>query len=116
MVEHHAGLWSQRCCSDGITLSAKMYMTEQLQNEIPLADPEEVVAIGNPKSKPKHLFPFRLPSGQPTRRQAKNRARLESIVMNPEYSDDNSQEALPKARLSRGQKKRIRYHKRTGTE
>jgi hypothetical protein len=91
-------------------------MNEQVPDEIPLSDPEEVVVVGNPESKPKHALSFRLPSGHPTRRQAKNRARLENIVMNPKFSDDDPQESLPKQQLSPGQKKRIRYHKRTGTK
>jgi hypothetical protein len=90
-------------------------MDKQAENEPRLVDPEEVIAIGNPESKPEHALSFRLPTGQPTRRQAKNRARLENIVTSPKYSDDDLQQPLPKTRLSRGQKKRIRYHKRTGT-
>jgi hypothetical protein len=77
---------------------------------------EDVVAIGNPEAKPKRALTFRLPSGQPTRRQAKNRTRLENIVSSPKYADDNPQESVPKTQLSKGQKKRIRYHKRTGTK
>jgi hypothetical protein len=90
-------------------------MDKQAGNESRLVDPEEVIAIGNPESKPKHTLPFRLPTGQRTRRQAKNRARLENIITSPKYSDDDSQQPPPKTQLSTGQKKRIRYHKRTGT-
>jgi hypothetical protein len=116
VVEYYASRRVEPCSLTGIVLNAPMYMTEQTPNEIPLADPEEVVAIGNPESKPKHALSFRLPSGHPTRRQAKNRARLENIVTNPKFSDDDPQESLPKQQLSPGQKKRIRYHKRTGTK
>ena len=113
MVEHHAGLWSQPCSPYGIVLSAKRYMTEQTPNEIPLADPEEVVAIGNPESKPKRALPFHLPSGGRTRRQAKARARLEKIMQNPDISDDVPPgSASPKRKLSKGQQKRADYKRR----
>ena len=87
-------------------------MSKQPGNEVPLAGPEEVVAIGNPESKPipKRVLPF--PSGHPTRHQAKKRAKLENIITNPKYSDDNTQQPV----LSKGQKKRIRYRTRTGTK
>jgi hypothetical protein len=90
-------------------------MDRQAENEPRLDDPEEVIAIGNPESKPKHALSFRLPTGKPARRQAKNRARLENIVTSPKYSDDNPHQPPQETWLSPGQKKRIRYHKRTGT-
>jgi hypothetical protein len=61
---------------------------------------------------PKQSFPF--PTGKPTRRQAKNMARLKNIITNPNYSDRDPQERMLETELSKGQKKRIRYHKRMG--
>ena len=88
-------------------------MPKQPANEVPLVGPEEVVAIGNPESKPKRALPFHLPSGGMTRRQAKARARLEGIIRNPNYSDDAAPGSMsPKKKLSRGQQKRADYKRR----
>jgi hypothetical protein len=88
-------------------------MAKQPANKIRLVDPEEVVAIGDPESKPRRALPFHLPSGGRTRRQAKARARLEKIITNPNYSDDSAAEsASPKQTLRRGQQKRADYKRR----
>jgi hypothetical protein len=84
-------------------------MAKQPGNEVRVPDPEEVVVIGNPESKPKRALHFHLPSGGRTRRQAKARARLEKIVTNPNYSDDVTP---PTQKLSRGQQKRADYKRR----
>jgi ABC-type uncharacterized transport system YnjBCD ATPase subunit len=82
-------------------------MAKQPPNEVRLADPDEVVAIGNPESKPRRALTFHLPSGGRTRRQAKAAARLRKIATNPSYSDDPAEQ-----KLSRGQQKRADYKRR----
>jgi hypothetical protein len=88
-------------------------MAKQPVNRVRLADPEEVVAIGNPESRPKRALPFHLPSGGRTRRQTKARARLERIMTSPKYSDDVTPASVPpKQKLSRGQQKRADFKRR----
>jgi hypothetical protein len=107
VVEHYAD-WRVECCSPfGIVLSAKRFMAKQPSNEVRLADPDEVVAIGNPESKPRRALTFHLPSGRKTRRQAKAGARIRKIATNPNYSDDAAEQ-----KPSKGQQKRADYRKR----
>ena len=113
MVESSASPHVKPCCPYGIGPQPKRYMNEPSPNEHLIADPEEVVAIGNPESKRQRVLPFHLPSGGSTRRQAKARARLEKIMQNPNIADDVLPgSAPPKQRLSRGQQKRADYKRR----
>jgi hypothetical protein len=88
-------------------------MNEPAPSKHLIADPEEVVVIGNPESKPQRGLRSYFPSGGNTRRQAKARARLEKLMQNPNITDDVASGSAPlKQKLSRGQQKRADYKTR----
>jgi hypothetical protein len=71
-------------------------------------DEKEVIHIGNPENKPKRALSFRISRGGKTGRQKKDHARTIKMIADPKNIADNP----PKQKLSRGQQKRLDYHKR----